>query len=59
MKKYLIGLGYRRGWEWCLLWFENNNIIYGNMDKGLLRFVLQIVDVTQKIENVRQIIVIL
>ena len=29
------------------------------MDKGLLRFVLQIVDVTQKIENVRQIIVIL
>ena len=29
------------------------------MDKGLLRFVLQMVDVTQKIENVRQIIVIL
>jgi hypothetical protein len=28
------------------------------MDNGLLSFVLQIIDVTQKTENVRQIIVI-
>jgi hypothetical protein len=33
--------------------------MYGNMDDGLLSFVLQIIDVTQKTENVRQIIVIL
>ena len=32
--------------------------MYGNMDNGLLSFVLQIIDVTQKTENVRQIIVI-